>query len=109
MGFKMTSHKKEVLAMVERKAKAAMERCGAEMEKQAKQVVPVDTGHLRNSIAHDTETTRNTYRAVVGTNVEYAAEVELGTSKRKAKPYLKPAVTDHTDTLERIIKDELGN
>lgn len=109
MGFKMTSHKKDVLAMVERNAEAAMERCGAEMERQAKQLVPVDTGRLRNSIAHETGTTRNTYRAVVGTNVEYGAAIELGTSKTKAQPYLKPAVTDHTSTFKRIIKDELGN
>ena len=43
----------------------------------------------------------------IGTNVEYAPYVELGTSRAQAKPYLKPAVTEHSTTYRRIIEDEM--
>lgn len=49
-------------------------------------------------------------RAVyVGTNVEYAVYVELGTIKSKAYPFLKPAATEHAAVYKRILKDELKN
>ena len=45
---------------------------------------------------------------LVGSNVEYAPYVELGTYKMNAKPYLRPAVEDHQseyhDIVERIMK-----
>ncbi len=47
----------------------------------------------------------------VGTNVYYAAYVELGHINAKTgknvppKPYLKPAVMDHKDELEAIAKE----
>lgn len=106
--MRIDSHKKDVLEMLEQRATAAMERCGAEMERHAKQLAPVDTGRLRNSITHETEATGGKFTAIVGTNVEYGPAIELGTSKMAAQPYLKPAATDHTDTLKSIIKDELS-
>ena len=45
--------------------------------------------------------------AYIGTNVEYAPYVELGTSRSKAQPYLKPAATEHTTVYRRILEDEL--
>lgn len=45
----------------------------------------------------------------IGTNVDYAPPVELGTSKMAAQPFLKPAVADHTKTYSNIIKSELEN
>lgn len=40
----------------------------------------------------------------IGTNVEYAPMVELGTSRSAAKPYLKPAVADHADHFKKIFQ-----
>lgn len=56
---------------------------------------PVDTGNLRRSI------TKQTFdrRAVVGTNCDYAAYVEFGTCKMRAKPYLVPALLDNKDAV----------
>ena len=45
----------------------------------AQDVVPVDTGQLRNSIRGTVEVTGGKVRAVVGTNVEHGLFVELGT------------------------------
>ena len=49
----------------------------------------------------------NSNSVYIGTNVEYAQDVEFGTSKRKAQPYLKPAVTNHIDEYKRIVKSTL--
>ena len=49
----------------------ALERCGSEAEGYAKDLCPVDTGALRNSISHKVDESE---RAVyVGSNNEYAA------------------------------------
>ena len=92
---------------------------------------PVDTGNLRNSITHEVVEDENA--VYIGTNNEYAAYVCLGTGKyaeggrptpwvyqdangtwhythgQKPKPFLKPAVTDHTDKYREIIKDAFEN
>lgn len=44
----------------------------------------------------------------IGTNVEYGPYVELGTSKMAARPFLKPAVTEHVEEYKKILKDELS-
>lgn len=82
---------------------AAMEEVGLAAEGFAKRRCPVDTGNLRNSIAHvaDGDT------AYVGTDVEYAAYVELGTTRTRAQPYLRPAATEHGETYRGIIRDHL--
>lgn len=109
--------------------KRALERCGLQAEGYAKDLTPVDTGNLRNSITHKVAEDV----VYIGTNNEYAAYVELGTGKyaeggrkdpwvyqdeegrwhhtdgQRAQPYLKPAVADHKQTYRNIIKDELEN
>lgn len=94
----------------------------------------VDTGLLRNSITHaidgqapakrsyesndgskrgsyagsvpkDKRDSRSVY---IGTNVYYAPYVEMGTSKTKAYPFIRPAVEDHFEEYERIFLSSLG-
>lgn len=83
---------------------SALERIGMQAEGYAQDLCPVDTGNLRNSITHTTDGTA----AYIGTNVEYAPPVELGTRRAAAQPFLKPAATDHRGTYANIVKDELG-
>lgn len=109
----------------------ALTKCGLAAEGFAKKLCPTDTGNLKNSITHTVDMSEPA--AIIGTNVEYAAYVELGTgihypggrqtpwtyqdSKgqwhlthgQRAQPYLKPAVADHVDTYSKIIKSELQN
>jgi len=59
-----------------------------DVEANAKAVVPVRTGALKNSIT--TEFTSPT-RAVVAPHMDYAAYVEFGTRRQRAKPYMRPA------------------
>jgi len=65
----------------------------------------VDTGLLVNSITH--QVSPQEQAVYVGTNVEYAPYVELGTQKTRAYPFLKPAVTEHIDELKSLAEDAL--
>lgn len=82
----------------------ALERIGLQAEGYAKDLCPVDTGNLQNSITH----TSDGKAAYIGTNVTYGKYVELGTVKMAAQPYLRPAAADHAGTYRNIVKDELG-
>lgn len=52
----------------------------------------VRTGRLRSSISHVIGKDAQSVYADIGSNVEYAAWVELGTSRAKPYPYLRPAL-----------------
>lgn len=84
----------------------ALEEIGLIAEGYAKRACPVDTGRLRNSITHIVD--EGGKCAVIGTNVEYAPYVELGTRHQKPQPYLKPAAEDHESTYRSIFRKHLG-
>lgn len=92
-----------VLDLMTGRIAVALEAIGLTAERYAKELCPVDTGRLRNSISH----ARDDSAAYIGTNVEYAAYVELGTSVQKAKPYLRPAAENHSDEYKEIVKTVL--
>lgn len=109
----------------------ALERCGEQAEGYAKDLAPVDTGNLRNSISHKVDDGEPA--VYIGSNTSYAPYVELATGiyaeggrptpwvyqddngnwhwtrGNPAQPFLKPAVADHPQTYSNIIKDELEN
>jgi HK97 gp10 family phage protein len=60
--------------------------------RHAKRLAPVDTGRLRSSITHEVGGDSEGIAARVGTNVEYAPHLEYGTSRMKARPFLRPAL-----------------
>ena len=57
---------------------------------RAQQLVPVDTGRLRDSIRVN-ELGPRSYSVGPGDEVEYAEYVEFGTSRMAAQPYMRPA------------------
>lgn len=59
---------------------------------RAKQLCPVDTGRLRSSISWRIDRVGGQAVGVVGTNVNYAPFVELGTRRMSARPFLRPAL-----------------
>ena len=63
------------------------------------------TGRLRNSITGEYDGNS----AQVGTNVEYGPYVELGTSKMKERPFIKPAIAEHIDEYKEIFERILKN
>lgn len=129
MNVQFTDNSKEVLEAMQKAAVRALEKCGLTAEGYAKKLCPVDTGNLRNSITHTVD--EEEPAAYIGSNVEYASYVCLGTGKyypggrptpwtyqdakgewhwtagSRAQPYIKPAVADHAGTYSNIIKSEL--
>lgn len=68
-----------------------LKQVGVKCVKGAKRLCPVDTGRLRASITEELRHDGQGLVEVVGTDVNYAAYVELGTSHQHAQPYLRPA------------------
>lgn len=95
-----------VIKATDQQLAMAAEIIGGMAESHAKEVVPVDTGNLRNSITHATED--NGHTVVIGSNVEYAPYVELGTRRMKAKPYLRPAIENHIDEYKGVLQTVLS-
>lgn len=96
----------------------ALERIGEAAEGYAVDLCPVGTpestgipgyigGTLRNSITHLVD--KEEKAAYIGTNVEYGVYVEMGTKKMEARPFLRPAATDHKGTYKNILEDEMKN
>lgn len=138
MKIDFKSNKKQVLDALEQAVDRALYICGGKAESYAKQNLTdngsVDTGLLRNSITfarggknanidsysankggasgsysgnapHEGIGERAVY---IGTNVEYAPFVELGTIRSHPKPYLRPAAENHAEEYKKIIKNELS-
>lgn len=95
----------EVAAALEQAYDRALEKIGLTAEKYARNLCPVDTGRLRNSITHTVDSGGKA--AYIGTNVEYAPYVEMGTSRMKAQPFLRPAAHDHGAEYGKILEAEL--
>lgn len=94
---------KEIKKASDEAIETVLEMIGLQAEGYAIEICPVDTGRLRDSITH----TVDGHSAVIGTNVEYASYVELGTSKREPHPYLAPAIQNHLDEYKRMIEEGL--
>lgn len=87
-----------VLSSLESKKAAALEAIGLRAETHAKNLTPVDTGNLRNSMAHAVSGDS----VYIGSNVEYAPYVEYGTRRNKAHHMLKKAATEHGEEYKAI-------
>lgn len=80
----------------------ALTMIGQQAEGNAKLICPTDTGRLKNSITNQIDMDENA--VYIGTNVEYAPYVELGTMRKDPHPYLKPAASEHGDEYRAILK-----
>ena len=70
MAVEFDSNLDVVLSGSQAAIRRAAEIIGGMAESYAKELCPVDTGNLRNSITHTTEDEGHT--VVIGSNVEYA-------------------------------------
>lgn len=95
----------EVLSALEGAKKRGLEAIGLTAEGHAKKITPVDTGRLRNSVSHATDDEA----AYIGTNVEYAPYVELGTRGRQGKHMLQRAASEHADEYKQLMKGSMEN
>ena len=79
----------------------ALYSASAVVHGQAVNLCPVDTGNLRISLNFEVH---DDY-AEVGTPVEYAPFVELGTARMSAQPYLRPALDEQASQIQRLAGD----
>lgn len=108
MSVKFVDNSEQFKDGMAEKIKVALEKIGLQAEANAVYEITalgaVDTGNLRNSISHDDDGVDTAY---VGTNVEYAPYVEMGTSHMEGRPFLKQAVQNHADEYRSIAESEL--
>jgi HK97 gp10 family phage protein len=109
----------EVIKLVEQLCDAAAEAldkastAGAEIVlAAAKQKAPVDTGLLRDSLTLKKSKVRkpnikSEHVVTRGKGAEHFAPVELGTSKMKAQPFLRPAIDENKKSVAKVVTDEL--
>jgi HK97 gp10 family phage protein len=64
----------------------------------------IRTDRLRSTIAYEVTEGPRGIEARVGTNVEYALALELGTSRMAARPFLRPALARERARIERILR-----
>lgn len=141
-GVKFVDNSAAALGAINAAILRGLERCGQAAEGYAKDLCPVGTlestgitgyigGTLRNSISHKIDP--SALVVYIGTNVDYAPYVEMGTGiynpegrktpwiykdeygnwhwtrGAKAQPFLKPAVANYVQTYVNIMADEMKN
>lgn len=132
MPVEFNSNLDAVLSGSQAAIRRAAEIIGGMAESYAKQLCPVDTGNLRNSITHTTENNNRT--VVIGSSVTYAPFIELGTGKyadggggrqtpwsyqdsngnwhttsgMPPRPYLRPAIENHKDEYKEVLQTEMN-
>ena len=101
------SHVGEVIDELRDRIPTILEAVGIEAEGNAVDEITtlgaVDTGRLRGSISHAVD--GNT--VYIGTNVEYAPYVELGTSRMAPRPFLRNAIDNNMDDYQQIVEEGL--
>ena len=103
MSYKYTLKKRQAIKAVEDASRAALSSAALVVLGDAILRCPVDTGNLRSSLTWEIERDA----ALVGTNVEYAPAVEIGTSQQEAQPYLKLALDDNLAAIDRVVSKSI--
>lgn len=105
--FIRVDNSKLVKEELEKRIPVILEALGIEAEGNAVTEITtmsaVDTGRLRGSISHAVSGDD----VYIGTNVEYAPYVELGTYKMASRPFLRNAISNYKDDYKRIVEEGL--
>lgn len=103
-----TDNSAQVLSDLKSKTETALEKIGMSAEGYAKLELEndprrIDTGRLRNSIAH----TVSGNDAYIGTNVEYGIYVHEGTRRMAPNRFLKNAVEKNAGEYMKMAEETL--
>ena len=105
MSYTYKNNTDEVLSALKRAKKRGLEAIGLTAEGHAKKITPVDTGRLRNSMAHAVDDDA----AYIGTNTSYAIFVETGARGRSGVHMLQRAASEHADEYKKLMEDSMKN
>ena len=106
-----TDNLDEVLSAVDSAITAGLVEIGATVQSYAKEITPVRTGTLRDSIG--VEVKKDEKSAYIGTMIDkfhdkpYGKYVELGARGRTGVHMLQRAASEHTDEYKRIMEDAM--
>lgn len=123
----------EVLEALKNAVNRGLKACGETAVRYAQDLVPVDTGNLRNHIAYDVDGD-DCYVGVTHMEIPYGIYIEFGTGQyaetggRKTPwvyqdgkgnwhmtngyqphPFIRPAAQNHAEEYKDILKDSLLN
>jgi HK97 gp10 family phage protein len=87
---------------IRRRVSQALGETAQESASIARQLSPVDTGQLRDSIFYEQE---GELRFAVGAAADYAQFVEEGTVYQEPQPFLRPAVELARKNLDRKLRN----
>ena len=108
--IEITDNSPEVLAAVKMAIQRALWACGETAANHAAHNAPWKTGNLSGSLTHEEHMEENGGKTYIGTNVEYAAAQELGTSRGiRPKHYLHNAVANHTGEYKDLVIESMKN
>lgn len=113
MSVNFNDHSPEVLAAMERAKKNALVAIGMTAEAHAKETITrakaVQTGRLRGSISYAPKNPTEDY-VCVGTNVEYALGIEIGTHRKAgAVHFLQDAAANHSSEYKALATEAMKN
>lgn len=97
---------RELMALIEERVVAGMEAACDFAAARAEATAPVRTGILRGDVAYKVIAEHNEITGYIGVRkgrAFYAYFVELGTSKMRAHPFLRPAVFNHAHEIVRLL------
>ena len=106
-----TDNLQEVLTALDGALETGLVKIGAAAQGYAKDLTPVRTGTLRDSIGVEVKSDEKA--AYIGTMIEkfpkkpYGQYVELGARGRKGAHMLQRAATEHTEEYKRIMEDAM--
>lgn len=90
------------------KAVQVIGKTAADISADAKALVPVDTGNLKNSIGYDTYNQGDESLAEIGPTASYGLHVEAGTSRMAPQPYMAPAFNRRVTGFEQAMSKLAG-
>ena len=108
-----TDNLDEVLGTLENALEKGLVDIGAKAQSYAREITPVRTGTLRNSIG--VEVKPDEKAVYIGTMVDqfpdkpYGKYVELGARGRKGVHMLQRAATEHANEYKRLMEDSMKN
>ena len=95
----------EIAATMPERTSQVVRKAAFDIEGQAKNRVPVDTGALKNSIS--TEFEDGGLTGIIAPHMEYATFVEFGTKRMSAQPYMLPAAEAVAPAFVQAMKQML--
>lgn len=82
------------------RANLVVRKTAMDIEANAKQIAPVDTGNLRNSIGHTMSGDSTGIEATIGPTAAYGKFLEFGTSRMAPRAFMGPSLDRYSGAFE---------